>query len=195
MTIQITKTDLMPSDEFAKVRSQKRLEIIQIKKNRRLPLGPDAMIHFENKATLLWQIQEMLHIEKGGDEQLNDELMAYNPLIPQGHELVSTIMIEIEDPDERSKRLSSLGNLENHFIMRFGSHTIQGVPTLDDIDRTNDDGKTSAVHFIHWPFTAEMIQDFKAPQCDVIVECTHPSFLYKTLMPENVRENLIQDFS
>jgi hypothetical protein len=194
MKTAIKKSDLLSLEEFAKIRPKKRQEMIQMKKKRRVSLGPDVTVHFENYATLWWQIQEMLYIEKGGEEQIEDELSAYNPLVPQGNELVSTIMIEIEDPIQRTKNLAVLGHFEHHLLMRFGPHIIHGVPE-EDMERTTETGKTSSVHFIHWPFTPDMISTFKSPGCDVILECTHPRYAHKALVPEEVRSALMGDLT
>src|ERR1700721_2027018 len=95
---EITRADLMPLAEYAKIRLQRRREMSALKKTRRVEVGPFATFYFENYATMWQQIQEMLYIEKGGDEQIADELEAYNPLIPQGNELVATVMFEVEGP-------------------------------------------------------------------------------------------------
>ena len=94
----ITKEDLLPLDAYTKVRRQMRKELVEFKKNRRVPLGPYATFYFESFETMLAQVQEMLYIEKGGDEQVADELAAYNPLIPNGKELVATLIFEIDNP-------------------------------------------------------------------------------------------------
>src|SRR5579885_1148768 len=94
----IGREDILPLAEYAKIRKERRQQVSQIKKNRRVEVGPFATFYFENFATMLQQVQEMLYIEKGGDEQLADELAAYNPLIPQGRELVATVMFEIAAP-------------------------------------------------------------------------------------------------
>ena len=193
MKKQITKSDLLSLEDFAKIRAEKRTEIVALKKYRRVALGPDVTLYFENHDTLWWQIQEMLYIEKGGEDQIQDELAAYNPMVPQGNELVSTVMIEIDDPIRRASTLASLGNFENHLLMRFGSHSAQGVPE-DDMERTTEEGKTSSVHFIHWPFTPKMILAFKAPECDIIIECTHPLYHHKVILTDSVRLALMKDF-
>ncbi len=193
MTKQITKADLLSLEDFTKVRSQKRQETIEIKKYRRVLLGPEATLFFENFDTLWWQIQEMLYIEKGGDAQIEDELLAYNPLLPQGSELVATFMIEIDDPLRRAQVLAQLGGIEYHLCLRFANHTIKAIPE-DDPSRTTASGKTSAIHFVRWSFTKDQIIDFSKPQQDVIVEVTHPEFTVKTLMAEQVRRALVKDF-
>lgn len=193
MKKHLTKEDILPLAEFTKIRAQKRQETIEIKKNRRVPLGREATLFFENYDTLWWQVQEMLYIEKGGDAQLEDELLAYNPLLPQGQELVATFMIEIDDPVRRAEVLGKLGGVEHHLCLRFGGHTVMGTPE-EDPNRTTESGKTSAIHFVHWAFTKDQIADFSKPHQDVIVEITHPNFSFKTLMAEPVRNALKGDF-
>ena len=114
---QIQKQDLLSQDSYAKNRKQLRKELIEFKKNRRIALGPYATFYFESFETMLAQVQEMLHIEKGGDEQLKDELSAYNPLIPNGKELTATLMFEIDNPIIRANFLGKLGGVENHVFM------------------------------------------------------------------------------
>ncbi len=193
MKTRLRKEDLLSLEEFTKIRTKKRQETIEIKKNRRVPLGPEATLFFENYDTLWWQIQEMLYIEKGGDAQMEDELLAYNPLLPQGQELVATFMIEIDDPVRRAQVLGMLGGIEYYLCLRFAGHTLKAVPE-EDPNRTTESGKTSAIHFVHWVFTEEQITDFSKPHQDIIVEITHPNFSFKTLMTENVRAALRGDF-
>lgn len=193
MKTQLTKQDILSLEEFTKIRAQKRQETLEIKKNRRVPLGAEATLFFENFDTLWWQIQEMLYIEKGGDAQMEDELLAYNPLLPQGQELVATFMIEIDDPIRRAQVLGMLGGIEHHLCLRFAGHTLKAIPE-EDPNRTTESGKTSAIHFVHWAFTKDQITDFCKPHQDIIVEITHPSFPSKTLMAENVRAALQGDF-
>lgn len=193
MKTQLTKQDLLSLEEFTKIRAQKRQETLEIKKNRRVPLGAEATLFFENFDTLWWQIQEMLYIEKGGDTQMEDELLAYNPLLPQGQELVATFMIEIDDPIRRAQVLGMLGGIEYHLSLRFAGHTLKAIPE-EDPNRTTESGKTSAIHFVHWTFTTDQIADFSKPHQDIIVEITHPKFSCKTLMAENVRAALQGDF-
>lgn len=193
MKTQLTKQDILSLEEFTKIRAQKRQETLEIKKNRRVPLGAEATLFFENFDTLWWQIQEMLYIEKGGDAQMEDELLAYNPLLPQGQELVATFMIEIDDAVRRAQILGMLGGIEHHLSLRFACHSLKAVPE-EDPNRTTESGKTSAIHFVHWTFTKDQIADFSKPHQDIIVEITHPSFPSKTLMAENVRAALQGDF-
>ena len=121
---QIQKQDLLPQDSYAKNRKQLRKELLEFKKNRRIALGPYATFYFESFETMLAQVQEMLHIEKGGDEQLKNELSAYNPLIPNGKELTATLMFEIDNPIIRANFLGKLGGVENHVFIKIFAKNI-----------------------------------------------------------------------
>ena len=114
----VEKKDLIPQEKYEKIRKKFRKELLSIKKNRRIPIGPHATFYFENFDTMLGQIQEMLYIEKGGDEQLKDELVAYNPLIPKGSELVATLMFEIDNPTLRLDFLNKVGGIEEKVYMK-----------------------------------------------------------------------------
>ena len=124
-----------------------------MKKLRRIEVGPFATFYFENYATMWLQVQEMLRIEKGGDEQIAGELAAYNPLIPQGDELIATMMLEIEDDKRRNAVLLTLGGIEETVFLEIGGDVIRATPTEYD-DRTTPDGKTSSVHWLRFKLTA-----------------------------------------
>ena len=110
---QIEKKDLITPEIYSKNRKKLRSDLVEYKKSRRVPIGPYATLYFESFETMLGQVQEMLHIEKGGDTQLADELYAYNPLIPKGKELVATLMFEIDDPFSRTEFLGKVGAWAN----------------------------------------------------------------------------------
>ncbi len=154
MTRLITTADILPMSDYAKIRKEKRAALIPAKKLRRVEVGPYATFYFESYETMWLQVHEMLFIEKGGPEQAADEIAAYNPLIPQGRELVATMMIEIDDPLRRENVLKRLGGIEAHAFIEIqgpgGATRIHGVPT-DDAERTTPDGKTSSVHFFRFP--------------------------------------------
>ena len=114
---KVTENDLMPLEQYSKNRKQLRKNLIEFKKNRRISLGPYATFYFECYETMLAQIQEMLYIEKGGTDQLQDELKAYNPLIPKGKELVATLMFEIDNPVSRNAFLNKMGGFEEKVYM------------------------------------------------------------------------------
>ena len=128
--------------------------LIPVKKLRRVEVGPFATFYFENYATMWLQVQEMLRIEKGGDEQIAGELAAYNPLIPQGDELIATLMLEIEDANRRNAVLLTLGGIEETVFLEIGGDVIRATPTEYD-DRTTADGKTSSVHWLRFKLTPD----------------------------------------
>ena len=112
MKTEITRSDLLPISVYEKERKERRKKMAALKANRRVEVGPFATFYFENYETMLHQVQEMLAIERGGDAQVEDELAAYNPLIPHGRDLVATVMFEIEDPARRARELARLGGVE-----------------------------------------------------------------------------------
>jgi hypothetical protein len=142
----------------------------------------------------MWlQVQEMLRIEKGGAEQIEGELEAYNPLIPQGNELIATFMIEIEDADRRDRELRRLGKIEESVFMDVGKDRIKATPTDYD-DRTTPDGKTSSVHWLRFKFTPAQIKAFKSGAEPVIIGMAHPNYGHMAVMAPAVRDALSRDF-
>ncbi|MEM9681671.1 MAG: DUF3501 family protein [Pseudomonadota bacterium] len=189
----IGRDDILPLEEFAKIRKEKRQELVGIKRNRRIEVGPVATFYFENYDTMWWQIHEMLFIEKGGDEQVADELAAYNPLIPKGRELVCTIMFEIDEPVRRANFLARLGGVEETVFLEFAGEKVMGVPEAD-VDRTTADGKASSVQFVHFPFTDDQVAKFKAADTQVVIGFGHEQYAHMALMPDAVRAALATDF-
>ena len=189
----VEKNDLISFDEYAKNRKKIRKELVEFKKNRRIPIGPYATFYFESFETMLGQIQEMLHIEKGGEEQLQDELNAYNPLIPKGKELVATLMFEIDDPMLRADFLSKIGGIEEKIYMQVDKEIIKAV-SEKDVDRTSADGKASSVQFVHFNFTANQIKKFKNPNSEIITGIDHRLYNHTTKIPKNTQSALAQDF-
>ena len=193
MKHELTAADLMPLDQYAKERRDHGRRMAEIKKKRRLSVGPDAMFYFESYETMWFQVHEMLYIEKGGEEQVSGELEAYNPLIPNGRELVATMMIEIPDPERRATTLARLGGIEEMATLSVGGETITGCPE-EDTDRTNADGKASSVQFIHFPFTDAQVAALCAEGAEVIVALRHPQYGHMAVMPEDTRRVLAEDF-
>ena len=189
----VEKKDLIPSDEYEKNRKQFRKKMVEFKKNRRIPIGPYATFYFESFETMLGQIQEMLHIEKGGEEQLKDELSAYNPLIPKGKELIATLMFEIDDPTLRSDFLSKVGGIEEKVLMEVADEKIKAVSETD-VDRTSGEGKASSVQFIHFNFSDVQIEKFKNPNNPVIISIDHSLYSHKAKILKETKNALIQDF-
>ncbi|MBT5013818.1 MAG: DUF3501 family protein [Rhodospirillaceae bacterium] len=189
----LSRDDIMDIDEYAKVRAPRRKAITEMKKKRRLGVGPDATCYFESFDTMWHQIHEMLYIERGGEGQIKDELAAYNPLIPNGRELVMTLMFEIDDPGRRANLLNGLGGVEETITLSIGDDVIQGVPE-DDIDRTSAEGKASAIQFLHFPFSENQIEGFKAPENKIVIGIGHEKYGHMAIMPDAMRQALATDF-
>ena len=189
---RILKEDLMSLEVYTKSRKELRKNIVEFKKDRRIALGPYATFYFESYETMLAQVQEMLYIEKGGDEQLKDELDAYNPLIPNGKELTATLMFEIDNPVSRSAFLGRVGGIENEVFMKVDGEQIKAVPE-DDVDRTSAEGKASSVQFIHFRFSDEQISKFKNSQ-EIEIGINHKEYSHTTKLGENVIKSLSADF-
>ena len=190
----ITHADILSNAEFAPVRKERRAALKPSKALRRIDLGRDCTFYFESFETMLFQIQEMLYIEKGGAEQLEDELRAYNPLVPNGNELVATMMFEIDDPIRRMNLLLQLGGIENHIYVQIGGEKIYVVPE-DDAERTSADGKTSSVHFFHFLLSGAQKAAFKNPDTQVILGSDHPAYAHMTVMKVETIAELAEDFS
>ena len=191
---EVTKADLIPADEYARNRKAYRKEIVSYKKDRRVSLGPYANFYFESYKTMKAQIQEMLHIEKGGDEQLKDELAAYNPLIPKGKELVATLMFEIDNPLSRAEFLNKVGGIEEKVFFKIGEEKIKSIPE-QDVDRTSADGKASSVQFIHFEFTDEQVKKFKDGSSEIMIGIDHEMYAHTVKLTENNVKALSQDFN
>ena len=191
---EIQKSDIMPLDAYIKDRKELRKNIVNFKKNRRVALGPYATFYFESYETMLAQVQEMLYIEKGGDEQLHDELIAYNPLIPNGKELTATLMFEIDNPISRAAFLGKVGGIEEMVFMKINGETVKAVPE-EDVDRTSAEGKASSVQFIHFNFTDEQIEKFRSNDVDIELGMDHKEYSHTTILSKENISSLSADFS
>ena len=189
----IEKGDLIIFKEYAKNRKKIRKDLVEFKKNRRVSIGPYATFYFESFETMLAQVQEMLHIEKGGDEQLKDELNAYNPLIPKGKELVATLMFEIDDPTSRADFLGKVGGIEEKIYIKVVEEIIKAVPETD-VDRTSSEGKASSVQFVHFNFSSEQIKKFKDLNSAVTITIDHPMYNHTVKILQDTKIALIKDF-
>ncbi len=190
---EITYGDILAPETYAAERKARRSQMVEVKRHRRIEVGPVCTFYFENYETMWHQVHEMLFIEKGGAEQIEDELRAYNPLIPKGSELVATVMFEIDDPIRRKAFLSRLGGVEETAFLEFAGHRVVGAPEAD-VDRTTADGKASSVQFIHFILTAEQISAFRAANTQVVIGFDHPAYGHMSVMPEAVRDALAKDF-
>ena len=190
---RITAADIVAPEIYARERAERRRALIPVKRNRRIEVGPFATFYFENFDTMLAQVHEMLHIEKGGHEQLPGELEAYNPLIPQGRELIATLMLEIDEPQRRTAILKRLAGIEESVYITIGQMRIDATPT-DYADRTADDGKTSSVHWVRFRFTPEQIAAFRTSNGAVVLGIAHPSYGHMAVMTPEIRAELAKDF-
>jgi hypothetical protein len=168
---RVTAQDLIPDAEYAAQRKARRAALLPAKRLRRVELGPYCTLYFESYDTMLFQIQEMLLTEKGGPGQIEGELEAYNPLIPQGREFVATVMFEIDDPVRRAGILGRLGE-----------------------ERTRD-GKTSAVHFLRFALTDAMARAFRDPAVTAMVGCDHPFYGHLAVLSPATRAELSTDLA
>jgi len=189
---EITRYDVLAPEVYAARRATLKAEMAEIKRDRRVEVGPSATFYFENYRTMWHQIHEMLHIEKGGEDQITDELSAYNPLIPNGTELIATVMFEIPNADRRARLLAGLGGVEHTMSLMLDGRTVPGVAE-EDTDRTNAAGKASSVQFVHFPFDAGQAARFKMPGIRVVLGIDHLNYGHMTTLPEPVRAALAQD--
>ncbi len=191
---RILASDLIADADYALQRRDRRAALLPVKRLRRISLGPYCTLIFESYDTMLFQVQEMLLTEKGGEAQVADELAAYNPLIPQGRELVATVMFEIEDPVRRAAVLGGLAGVDEHFHMVIGAERIDAVPE-GDIERDRDDGKTSSVHFLHFPFTDRQAATFRDLEAPAMIGCDHPRYGHTASLTPETRIELARDLA
>ena len=190
----IQKEDIMPLDVYTNQRKELRKKILEFKKARRVALGPYATFYFESYETMLAQVHEMLYIEKGGEEQLEDELAAYNPLVPNGQELTATLMFEIDSPISRAAFLGKVGGIEEKVYMKIDGELIKAVPE-EDVDRTSAEGKASSVQFIHFKFNNDQIKKFKSNSSQIEIGIDHDEYLHSTKLNKATISSLLEDFS
>jgi hypothetical protein len=190
---QIEKKDLLSVDVYAADRKIIRKDLVEFKKNRRIALGPYATFYFESFETMMAQVQEMLYIEKGGDEQLKDELIAYNPLVPNGKELTATLMFEIDNPVSRGVFLGKVGGIEEKIFMKIDDEKVQAEPE-DDVDRTSAEGKASSVQFIHFKFNDDQINKFKLLSANIELGIDHKEYSHTTKLTKENLKALSADF-
>ena len=190
---RITRADIMAPEIYASERVARRRALVPVKKNRRVEVGPFVTFYFENFDTMLAQVHEMLHIEKGGEGQIEGELEAYNPLIPQGDDFIATMMIEIDDPIQRAGALMRLGGIEEKIHLDMGAARIHATPTDYD-DRTTPDGKTSSVHWIRFKLTPEQSKAFATGAEPVMLGIAHENYGHIAVLLPAVRAELSKDF-
>jgi hypothetical protein len=190
----LTHGDLYSLEEYSKLRDQFKRHAVNHRKQRQVTVGDHMTLHFEDRVTVKYQIQEMLLIEKTFlAEGIQDELDAYNPLVPTGSNLKATLTIEYGDPSVRAEKLKELHRVEDRiFIQIFGHDPVYAIAD-EDMDRSNDE-KTAAVHFLRFELTEAMIRDFRKSDVDVFVGVDHPK--YNEVIKVNIltKEMLVKDF-
>jgi len=191
---QITPADIMPMSDYGAIRKEQRRRISEIKKARRIEVGPYSTFYFENYDTMWHQIHEMLFVEKGGEAQIRDELDAYNPLIPQGDDLIATVMFEVSDPSRRVAVLHMVGGIENHMVLMVGGETIHGEPDAER-ENTSEHGKASSVQFVRFTLTPAQKAAFRSPATAVMLGFDHPRYGHLAALPTAIREALAQDLT
>ena len=157
----LKREDLWSLEEYAEKRAEFKKQVLAIKKDRQVALGDHATLYFENEQTIRYQIQEMLRIEKVFEaEGINDELEAYNPLIPDGSNWKATFMIEYGDPEERANVLATLGGVEDTVWVQVDGFDKVFAIANEDMERSTDE-KASAVHFMRFELTDDMVKAAK----------------------------------
>ena len=190
----ITRADILDPAVYGRERRELKRKIAEVKRNRRIEVGPFVTFYFENYETMWHQVHEMLHIERGGEAQIADELAAYNPLIPQGDELIATVMFEIENAERREAVLAKLGGVENDIFLSVDGERIAGIPDPTR-ENTSPEGKASAVQFLRFPFTTVQKAKFRQPGAKVQCGIDHPGYGHIAVMPEAVRAALAEDLA
>ncbi len=189
----ISANELYSLEEYHRIRPEFRQRVLAHKKHRQVAVGPNATLYFEDRLTMQYQVQEMLRIERIFEsEAIQEELEAYNPLIPTGSNLKATFMIEFPDIEERRQKLSELGGIEDCLFAQVGDG--RRVPCIADEDlERSDDEKTSAVHFVRFEFDADSIASLKSgASLSFIID--HPRYQHQSTLTPEQRAALIADF-
>ena len=189
----IEKSDILSRDEYKSKRKSLREKMVLRKKFRRVDIGPYVTMYFENKDTIIHQINEMVYIENGGEEQIHDEILAYRSLIPDGKELVATVMVEIDNPIKRSEFLAKMGGFEEQISIKIGDQLIKGIAELDG-DRTTADGKASSVQFVHFEFEQEAVDIIKNHMDNVTIAINHENYKHSSILNSDTVKELVRDF-
>jgi hypothetical protein len=192
---KLSREDLYSLEKYAEVRSEYRAKVMAHKQNRRQAIGPNATLYFEDTLTMQYQIQEMLRIERIFEAAgIQDELDAYNPLIPDGSNWKATFMVEFPDPEERKEKLAGLLGVEKHVWVQVADFARVSPIADEDLDR-EDEEKTSSVHFLRFELSPEMVAAVKKGAA-VSMGIDHPNYIHSAEpIPQNVRDSLAGDLS
>lgn len=190
---KLTRDQLMPLEQYAKQRNDFRAKVMAHKKNRQVQIGPHATLYFEDRLTMHYQVQEMLRVERIFEEAgIEDELNAYNPMIPDGSNWKATFMIEYGDENERRVALSKMIGIEHKVWVQVVGFTKIRPVADEDLERTTEE-KTSSVHFLRFEFTPEIIRAMKGG-ASISVGIDHPEYRHQVeKLPETVRDSLVAD--
>ncbi len=192
MAEKLKREDLYSLEKYAEIRPEFRRKVMAHKKERIVPIGPHATLHFESRLTMHYQVQEMLRAERIFEpDEIQEELDAYNPLIPEGSNWKATLMIEYDDPEERKARLRELKGIEKSVWIQVGDHPKVYPIANEDLERETEE-KTSSVHFLRFELTPEMVSDAKAG-APIRVGIDHPRYHHETVVPDAVRRSLVED--
>lgn len=190
---KLARKDLYSLEQYAEARPEFRDEVMRHKQNRRLPLGTNATLYFEDRITIQYQVQEMLRIERIFEaDGIQEELDAYNPLIPDGSNWKATFMVEFPDVDERRAMLKQLVGIENKVWLQVGEGDLVRPIADEDLERSDDD-KTSAVHFLRFELSAEDIAALR-DGAELAAGIDHPNYQVDVRpVPANIRQSLLED--
>ena len=189
---EVTRADVLSAEAYAAVRKARQASLAEVRRRRRVAVGPFATFAFESYETMWMQVHEMLFVEGGGEDQIEGELAAYNPLVPKGRELVATLMFEIDDPVRRAAELGRLGGVEHTVSLRIGAETA-AVQADADAERSTAPGRTSAVHFLNFPLSEAQAAAFRDPAQEVVLGFGHANYTHLTVLGAEVRETLAED--
>lgn len=192
---KLTRDDLMSLEQYAEARREFRDKVLEHKRNRRIGLGTNAALYFEDRLTMQYQVQEMLRIERIFEaDGIREELDAYNPLIPDGSNWKATFMVEFPDIEERREMLKRLVDIEDKVWLRVDGHD-KVYPIADEDLERDDETKTSAVHFLRFELDADMISALKAGSW-LAAGIDHPNYQVEVpSVPDNVRDSLVADLN
>ena len=190
----IEAKDIYSREEYKNQRKNLREKMVIRKKNRRVDIGQHITMYFENKDTIIHQINEMVYIENGGDEQVKDEILAYKSLVPNGKELIATVMVEIDNPVKRSDFLKKMGGFEETFNLVVNENKIDGKAELD-VDRTTADGKASSVQFVHFQLDELLVKNFRSLNADVSISINHSNYMHSNRLNQEIIKELSYDFT
>ena len=190
---KLQRADLLSLEDYSERRAEIRERVIQHKKARRLILGPHASLHFEDRETMRYQIQEMLRVERiFNREEIQEEIDTYNELVPDGSNWKATLLFEYADVDERARELTKLVGIEHTIFVRINNEPAATVHANDDMPRSND-SKTAAVHFLRFEFSTSEIAAI-ARGDPVTIGFDHAALPYQVTLGAELHASLVQDF-